>query len=96
MENLIDKKQFTWIKKGDTYIKGIKYKEPVINLDIIDTIPDYQLLKTYQIEAWYRYNNADDKDFIKETIEATSESKAEAQFKSKYNRPFFKIYIDLV
>ncbi len=83
-----------WIKEGANYYKAIQHKEPVVNSDILDAIPDYQIMKEYKVEGWFRYD--DEKDFITQTINTTTEAKAEQLFRSKYKRNFFKVDIDLI
>jgi hypothetical protein len=83
-----------WIKEGANYYKAIQHKEPVVNSDILDAIPDYQIMKEYKVEGWFRYD--DEKDFITQTIHATTPAKAEQLFRSKYKRTFFKVDIDLL
>ena len=78
-----------WIKQGANYIKGKQ-----IDNSILDVIPDYQIVKEYTVEGWYRFN--DEKDFITQTIHATTPARAEKLFRSKYKRTFFKIDIDLL
>ena len=89
-----DRNNELWIKQGANYIKVVQKKEPVNHLDILDAIPDYQIMKEYKVEGWYRFE--DEKDFITQTIHATTEARAEQLFKSKYKRTFFKIDIDLL
>lgn len=83
-----------WIKQGTNYTKGIQYTESVANNSILDSIPDYQIVKQYTVEGWYRYN--DDKDFITQTIHATTPARAEQLFRNKYKHHFFNIYVDLL
>ena len=78
-----------WIKQGANYIKG---KE--IDNSILDEIPDYQIVKEYTVEGWYRFD--DEKDFITQTIHATTPASAEKLFRSKYKRNFFNVYISLL
>lgn len=89
-----DRNNTLWIKQGANYYKAIQYTEPVNNLDILDSIPDYQIMKEYKVEGWFRYD--DEKDFITQTIHTTTEARAEQLFRSKYKRTFFKIHIDLL
>lgn len=83
-----------WIKQGTNYTKGIQYTESASNDSILDSIPDYQIVKQYTVEGWYRYN--DDKDFITQTIHATTPARAEQLFRNKYKHHFFNIYVDLL
>lgn len=83
-----------WIKEGANYYKAIQHKEPVINSDVLDSIPDYQILKKYKIEGWFRLN--DEKDFITQIIQATTPERAEQLFRSKYKHHFINIYVDLI
>ena len=83
-----------WIKQGANYTKGIQYTESKENNSILDSIPDYQIVKQYTVEGWFRYN--DDKDFITQTIHTTTPARAEQLFRSKYKRTFFNIYVDLL
>ena len=49
-------------------------------------------MKTFKVEGWYRYSNADEKDFIYESITCTSVQVALQLFTDKYNNiNFFKI-----
>ena len=90
---LKDRNNQLWVKQGANYCKIIENKEPV-DLDILDSIPDYQIMKEYKVDGWYRYD--DEKDFITQTIHTTTEAKAEKLFRSKYKRNFFKVDIDLI
>lgn len=83
-----------WIKQGTNYTKGIQYTESKENDSILDSIPDYQIVKQYTVEGWFRYN--DDKDFITQTIHATTPARAEQLFRNKYKHHFFNIYVDLL
>ena len=50
-------------------------------------------MKTFELEGWYRYNNADEKDFIKEKITCSDVQVALQLFIDKYKGLyFFKIY----
>lgn len=50
-------------------------------------------MKTFKVEGWYRYSNANEKDFIYESITCTSVQVALQIFTDKYsNVNFFKIY----
>ena len=79
-----------WIKQGANYIKG---KE--IDKSILDETPDWQIVKQYTVEGWYRYND-NEKDFITQTIHATTPVRAEKLFRSKYDINFFNVYIELL
>jgi hypothetical protein len=83
-----------WIKDGANYIKGIQYTESKENNSILDSIPDYQIVKEYTVEGWYRFD--DEKDFITQTIHATTEARAEDLFRTKYKQHFTSVYIDLI
>jgi hypothetical protein len=83
-----------WIKEGANYYKAIQHKESVVNSDILDEIPDYQIMKEYKVEGWFRYD--DEKDFITQTIHATTEARAEDLFRTKYKQHFINVYIDLI
>jgi hypothetical protein len=83
-----------WIKDGANYYKAIQYKEPVLNSDILDSMPDYQIVKEYKVEGWFRRN--DEKDFITHTIQATTPARAEQIFRNKYKQHFTNIYLDLI
>lgn len=89
-----DRNNTLWIKQGSNYYKAIQHKEPVNNLDILDSIPDYQIVKEYKVEGWYRFD--DEKDFITQTIHATTPARAEQLFRTKYKHHFFNIYVDLI
>ena len=79
-----------WIKQGANYTKG---KE--IDKSILDETPDWQIVKEYTVEGWYRYND-NEKDFITQTIHATTPASAEKLFRSKYDINFFNVYIELL
>lgn len=50
-------------------------------------------MKTFKVEGWYRYSNANEKDYIYESITCTSVQVALQLFTEKYsNINFFKIY----
>jgi hypothetical protein len=91
---LKDRNNQLWVKQGANYYKAIQHKEPVVNSDILDAMPDYQILKKYKIEGWFRFD--DEKDFITQTIHATTEARAEQLFRNKYKHYFFNIYVDLI
>jgi hypothetical protein len=78
-----------WIKQGANYTKGKQ-----IDNSILDETPDWQIVKEYTVEGWFRYD--DEKDFITQTIHATTPARAEKLFRSKYKRNFFKVDIDLI
>ena len=79
-----------WIKQGANYTKG---KE--IDKSILDETPDWQIVKEYTVEGWYRYND-NEKDFITQTIHATTAVSAEQLFRNKYKHHFFNIYVELL
>ena len=83
------RKNTLWIKQGAKYTKG---KE--IDNSILDETPDWQIVKEYKVEGWFRYN--DEKDFITQTIHATTAVSAEKLFRSKYKHNFFNVYIELL
>jgi hypothetical protein len=83
-----------WIKDGANYIKGIQYTESKENNSILDSIPDYQIVKEYTVEGWYRFD--DEKDFITQTIHATTPARAEQLFKKKYKQHFTNVYVELL
>ena len=83
-----------WIKQGANYCKVIQQQEAV-DLDILDSVPDWQIMKEYKVDGWFRYDE-NEKDFITQTIHTTTEARAEKLFRSKYKRNFFKVDIDLI
>ena len=89
-----DRNNTLWVKQGANYYKAIQHKEPVNNLDILDSIPDYQIMKEYKVEGWFRYD--DEKDFITQTIHATTTARAEKLFRNKYKQHFISVYIELI
>lgn len=50
-------------------------------------------MKTFKVEGWFRYRNADEKDFEQEIIKCNDVQLAIQLFTDKYNKiHFFKIY----
>jgi hypothetical protein len=51
-------------------------------------------MKKFKVEGWFRYSNADEKDYEVETIEASNAEVAISLFKSIWaSTLFFRIYV---